>query len=71
MPLLWGPLLAGGLAACLWSAAAHGGASAAAVAAAQAAAGAALWQLAEYCTHRWVRPLPPAPEVATRAWLQT
>lgn len=57
IPLLWGPLVAAGLAGCLTGAAARGGAPAVCGAAAQAVAGAVLWQLAEYCTHRWVSAL--------------
>lgn len=55
VPLLWGPLVMAGLAACLADAAGHGGPPAVGSAAAHVGLGAVLWQLAEYCLHRWVR----------------
>lgn len=55
MPLLWGPLVATGLAAVFWQPAGAGDARGAVAVAALVAAGALLWQLAEYSLHRWVR----------------
>lgn len=54
MPLLWGPLLALGVAAALWGPWAASDAGGLSAVAAQMAAGVMLWELTEYSLHRWV-----------------
>lgn len=63
VPLLWGPLVAASITASLAASLASGGKAAAAATAAHVAGGAALWQITEYCVHRWVFHAVP-----TRAW---
>jgi hypothetical protein len=54
VPLLWGPLLAAGVAAALWGPWAASDAGGLSAAAAQMAGGVLLWELTEYSLHRWV-----------------
>ena len=54
VPLLWGPLLAAGVAAALWGPWVASDAGGLSAVAAQMASGVMLWELTEYSLHRWV-----------------
>lgn len=69
VPLLWGPLLAAGIAAALWRPCAAGDAGGLAAVAAHFAAGALLWELTEYSLHRWVSRLLVPVLVASQTFL--
>jgi hypothetical protein len=54
VPLLWGPLLAAGVATTMWAPWAASNAGGLSAAVAQMAGGVMLWELTEYSLHRWV-----------------